>query len=138
MVGTLDPRICNIHLDANAVDRDGGLRDAMVERFGRLRATGDITWAIWGSVRREASHPRTPADVQAELLPRIYTMPVSRTAPEQARLAKVRTVLRGKALSGKHDQDAEHLFEASKYGGGYFITHDGRLLDKRDELLLPA
>ena len=68
------------------------------------------------------------------MLPEIHTLPVSRTAGEKATLCQIRAILRGNAQPGKHDADAEHLFEASKYGGGYFITHDRRMLDKRDEL----
>ncbi len=34
---TLDPRICNIHLDANALDRNGTARDVLVDRVIALR-----------------------------------------------------------------------------------------------------
>ena len=47
-----------------------------------------------------------------------------------ARLEDLRKLLRGNAQSDKHDADAEHLFEASKYGGQFFITHDKRILSK--------
>lgn len=129
----LDPRICNIHVDANALDGDGGLRDALVARFLSLVESDEINLVTPASVRREVSHPRTPADVQAAILPRIYTMNVSRTAGEVSKLGEIRKVLRGNATSGKHDADAEHLFEASKYGA-YFITEDQRILRKRAEL----
>ncbi len=134
MLGTLDPRICNIHLDANALDRDGSAHDTFVDRVLALREADEINFIVSGSVRREASHPHTPANVQAAMLPEIYTLPVSRTVEEQATLGRIRAVLMGNAQTRKHDDDAEHLFEASKYGGGYFITHDRRMLNKRDEL----
>ena len=130
----VDPRIYNIHLDANAVDRDGSTHDALVDRFETLRDAGELNVVVPGSVRREVANPRTPANVRAAFMPGIYTLPVNRTGPELTTPAKIRALLRGKAQSGKHDADAEHLFEASKYGGGYFITHDRRILNKREEL----
>lgn len=43
--------------------------------------------------------------------------------------------MRGNAASEKHQADADHLFEAEKYGGGYFITHDKRILAKASAIL---
>lgn len=134
MLGTLDPRICNILFDANALDRDGSARDAMVQRLLALRQTGKINIVIPGSVRREATHPHTPKSVQEAILQGVSTQPVTLTVEERVILRQIRSILQGNARAGKHDADGEHLFEASKYGGGYFITHDRRMLDKRDEL----
>jgi membrane peptidoglycan carboxypeptidase len=47
---------------------------------------------------------------------------------------RVELLLQGNAKPGKHISDARHLFEAGKYGGGYFVTNDQRILDKRVEL----
>ena len=71
MRGALDPRICNITLDANAVDRDGGPRDGLVDRLLGLRQTGKINFVVPGSVRTEIQHPRTPHDVKTAVLPEI-------------------------------------------------------------------
>jgi hypothetical protein len=133
-MATVDSRIYNIHLDANALDRDGSTHDALVDRFETLRDAGALNVVVPGSVRREVAHPRTPANVRALILPGIYTLPVNRTGHELTTLVKIRVLLRGKAQPGRHDADAEHLFEASKYGGGYFITHDRRMLNKCEEL----
>ena len=72
--------------------------------------------------------------MKAAILPQTFTLPVNRTGQERSTLDRIRSVLRGNAISGQHDADAEHLFEASKYGGGYFITHDRRMLAKRDQV----
>jgi hypothetical protein len=112
-MATVDPRIYNIHLDANALDRDGSTHDAHVDRFETLRDAGALNVVVPGSVRREVAHPRAPANVRAAMLPGIYTLPVNRTGHELATLVKIRALLRGKAQSGRHDADAEHLFEAS-------------------------
>jgi hypothetical protein len=134
MQGVIDPRICNIHLDANAVDRDGGARDSLVDRLLGLRQAGEINFVVPGSVRGEVQHPNTPGDVKSAILPEIFSLPVGRTAGEEDTLRTVLSLLQGNAVPGKHDADARHLCEAGKYGGGYFITHDGRMLKKRDEL----
>ena len=43
-------------------------------------------------------------------------------------------MLQGNARPDKHAADASHLSEAAETGCAYFITHDMRILDKRDEL----
>jgi hypothetical protein len=134
MRGVLDPRICNIHLDANAVDRDGGPRDSLVDRMLGLRQAGKINFVVPGSVRGEVQHPNTPHGVRSTMLPEIFSLPVGRTTGEHDTLRKVRALLQGNATPGRHDADGLHLCEATKYGGGYFITHDARMLKKRDEL----
>jgi hypothetical protein len=49
----LDPRICNIGHDANALDRDGSPRDALVDRFRTLTSAGRLTVVVAGGVRDE-------------------------------------------------------------------------------------
>jgi predicted nucleic acid-binding protein len=130
----LDPRRCNVMIDANALDRTGGARNQLVDRILHLKSARKINIVVPGSVHAEVQHPHTPQEVQRSVLPGIYTLPVERTGPENDVLRKVRALLQGNAVSGRHDADGLHLFEASKYGGGYFITHDKRLLKKRSEL----
>ena len=43
-------------------------------------------------------------------------------------------VFQGNARPDKHAADASHLSEAAETGCAYLITHDKRILDKRDEL----
>ena len=88
MQGVLDPRICNIHLDANAVDRDGGPRDGLVDRLLGLRQTGKINFVVPGSVRTEVQHPKTPPEVKSAVLPEIFSLPVGRTAGERTRFGR--------------------------------------------------
>lgn len=47
---------------------------------------------------------------------------------------RVAAVLQGNARPGKHAADASHLSEAAETGCAYFVTHDKRILDKREEL----
>ncbi len=41
--------------------------------------------------------------------------------------------MQGNAKPGKHEADADHLFEAAKYGG-FFITEDDRVLERAGRL----
>lgn len=130
----IDPRLCNVTVDANALDRTGGLQDANVERFIELADTQRITLLVPGSVRAEIQHSRTPADVQDAALPRIFSLPVGLNSSEHALLRRIQDTLRGNAAPGRHDADARHLFEAQKHAG-YFITHDRRIIHTKRQAL---
>lgn len=126
----MDPRIGNVHIDANALDRGGAARGGDVDRFLALVEADEISVVIPHSVKGEIAHPKTPDWVKLASNSQIFSLPVNRTPEEMARLEDLRKLLRGNAQSDKHDADAEHLFEASKYGGQFFITHDKRILSK--------
>ena len=130
----LDPKICNIALDANALDRDGANKDPLIDRFLALVDNGTLNVVLPGGVRIEAQHPRTPADIKDAMLPQIYNLRPGLIPSQRSERVRVLEVLQGNAISGKHAADASHISEAAETGCGYFITHDGRILDKRGEL----
>jgi hypothetical protein len=130
----LDPKICNIGLDANALDRDGPKRDKLTDRFRALASDGTLTVVLGGGVRTEAQHPQTPANVKDALLPQIFNLRPGLVSSQRADRARVLAILQGNARHGKHAADASHISEAAETGCGYFITHDRRILDKRGEL----
>jgi hypothetical protein len=130
----LDPRICNISLDANALDQDGSPRDDLVEAFRQFSSDGTLNVVMAGGARDEVLHPSTPASVQATILPKVYNLQPGLSSVERARRASVEAILQGKARPGKHAADASHLCEAAETGCGLFITHDKRVLDKRVDL----
>ena len=130
----LDPRICNIGLDANALDRDGSDRDQLVQRFCDLSSAGTVRVVVAGGVRGEVLHPQTPASVKAVVLPQIFNLRPGLNSLQQEERRRVLAILQGNASPGKHAADASHLSEAAETGCAYFITHDGRVLKKRREL----
>ncbi len=130
----LDRRICNIGHDANALDHDGSPRDALVDRFRTLTSAGRLTLVVAGGVRDEVQHPNTPADVKDAVLPRIFNLRPGLNASQRDDRRRVAAVLQGNAQPGKHAADASHLSEAAESGCAYFITHDKRILAKREEL----
>ncbi len=130
-VPDLDPRFGNNFIDANFLDLTGGPEgDAVLEI---LRIRGAFTLLLPYSVKSEIEHPNTPAEVKQLAEEFVYSMPVELTADEDATHEKIRTLIQGNSKSGQHDQDAFHLVESSKYGR-HFITHDGRLLRKAEEI----
>jgi hypothetical protein len=52
----LDPKICNIGLDANALDRDGTERGQLTDRFRALVNNGTLRVVLGGGVRDEVQH----------------------------------------------------------------------------------
>ena len=125
----LDPRICNVAIDANAFNRDGSANDALVDRLIEIERAGEIILIVPDGVRREVQHPKAPHHVQEQVLPKIFTIKTGLTDSERLLRRKIEDALRGNAAPGKHAADAYHLAEAAKYGG-YFITHDQRILNR--------
>jgi predicted nucleic acid-binding protein len=134
----LDPRKCPIGIDANALNRDGSERDALVERLLDLDRAGTINLIVPHGVRREVEDPLTPEEVSEPVLSKIFTIPTALTPKERDTRKAIEAGLQGNARPGKHAADAQHLAEAAKYCG-YFITHDGRILKRSHglRLLLP-
>jgi hypothetical protein len=66
-------------------------------------------------------------------LQQVFSYKVGLNAEEQRRHRIIKQELQGNANPGKHEADADHLFEAAKYGG-YFITHDHRILTRAGRL----
>jgi hypothetical protein len=129
----LDPRICPVAIDANALNRDGGEHDDLVDRLLGLSSAGTIRLLLPKRVREEILNARTPTHIQKAALPQIFTISVGLNSDEQRRHRIIVQELRGNAKPGKHEADADHLFEAAKYGG-YFITHDDRILTRAGRL----
>jgi hypothetical protein len=134
----INPRNCPIAIDANALDRDGSARDALVERLLQLSYAGRINLLVPKGVRIELQHPNTPPNVQEAGLSQKFTLKVGLNTRERALHRQIERALQGNARLGKHSTDADHLFEAAKYGG-YFITEETRIRDKASKIpnLLP-
>jgi hypothetical protein len=124
----LDPRFGCVFLDANALDRDETLSSRLLD----LAESEKIKLQIPKRVLNEIRSIRTPERTRAAMLDQIFTEPVALTFDEEAKLDSARRLFRGDALSDKHDADADHVFEADKYGARYFITHDNRILKNQD------
>jgi hypothetical protein len=130
----INPRVSNIGLDSNALDRDGTDRDKLIERFEQMCAAHQLTVVVAGGVRGEVQHPNTPASVKAAVLPQIFNLQPALNTSQQNVRHRVAMILQGNAVPGAHAADASHLSEAAETGCTYFVTHDKRIIDKRGEL----
>ncbi|RYC30465.1 hypothetical protein D3273_18895 [Lichenibacterium minor] len=125
-----------VAVDANALDRTGSPRDALVDAFRAEVAAGRVRLFVPSGVLAEMRDPGAPAAVRDAALD---LPPPPRAAPLTARQhidrIRVRAIMRGDGRPGKHDADAAHLSEAAEAGCDAFLTRDGKILRKRDVLL---
>ncbi len=123
-----------VAVDANALDRDGSPRDALIDAFRAAVAAGRFRLFVPAGVLAELRHPGAPDAVRAAA----SDLAVPRAAPPTARQhidrIRVRAIMRGDGRPGKHDADASHLSEAAEAGCHVFLTRDGKILRKRDIL----
>jgi hypothetical protein len=92
-----------------------------------------LNLVIADSNMKEIAHPNTPPGVKSEAASRIYTIETNLTPDEKSTKQEIHRILTGNGKPEKMEADAAHVFESHKYGG-YFITTDRRVLDKRDEI----
>lgn len=128
-----DPCFGNIFLDANALDRIDKQRSDLVDQFQRLAEELELNIVNPSGVQKEIDNMQTPRQTQMDMSG-IYTIKVPLNHHEFSIREKLRQVMSGNAQSSKHYADADHLFEASKYGR-YFITHDRRIRMKQLEIV---
>jgi hypothetical protein len=130
----LDPRYGNVHLDANALEPPDPADKPLVSQFQELVHAQVLSVINPHGVQKEIDHPRTPASTKKDM-EGIYTVQTNLTPNEILIRSRLVDLLRGDAASGRHAVDADHIFEAQKYGGRYFVTHDRRLLNHKNEIV---
>ena len=128
-----DPRRKNTFLDTCAFDPKYHPEDEAAQQIRILRRKTAVSILLAHSNQKEIEHPNTPADVKAEAADMNYTIETSLTPDEVARRAKIHMILTGDGDPKKYAADAQHIFEAGKYGG-YFVTTDRRILNRKSEL----
>ncbi|WP_130413173.1 hypothetical protein [Fluviicoccus keumensis] len=129
----LNPRLANNFLDTCAFDPKYSPEHEAAQKIRILGNTREVVLALAHSNQREIDHPNTPVDVKTAAKNMIFTNPTGLTQAEQTRKELAQAILTGNGHAQKYAADAAHVFEAGKYGG-YFITTDERILNKRVEL----
>ena len=86
------------------------------------------------SVQKELEHPSTPEDVKRLANSLIYTIDSELTSDLFEKKKEIRMLFQGNAKPSQHKSDADHLFELYRFGGGYFVTTDKRLLSHSNKL----
>lgn len=129
----ISPLITNNFIDSCGFDPEDAEEAAAANRLHQLSDEGQLLLQIAHSTQKEIEHPNTPDWVKQQAGGLIYTLPTNLTEGERAVARDIHAVLTGNANPEKHAQDAQHVFEAQKYGS-YFVTTDKRILDKADAL----
>ena len=130
----INPKFASILFDSCAFDPKYSPEDRASAEIYRMFAEGKkMILTIAHSTQKEIDHPSTPAWIKKAANAVLFTYPVTLNSDEQTRKAKIFAILTGNGNPEKYRQDAEHVFEASKYGP-YFVTTDERIIRKRGEL----
>lgn len=129
----LNPYYANIFIDSCAFDPKYEPEASAAEEIFRRHEKEEISLVIAHSNMKEAEHPNTPKHVKDAALAQIFTIETNLVQPERLKKQEIWDVLTGNGKPEKMKQDAEHVFEAHKYGG-YFVTTDTRILKLRDTL----
>lgn len=126
-------KFTNSFIDSCAFDPKYGVEQVAADEIFRLDAEYDLSLLIAHSVRKELEHPNTPGWVRRQGLSRIHSIQVQLTRDEIALRRNIHAILTGNGKPEKMREDAEHIFEAQKYGS-CFITTDGRLLKRAADI----
>ena len=118
----VSPRRTNIFIDSCAFDPKYAPEDIASERLFRLYEAGEINLIVSHSNMRELEHPNVPPAVKREANAKIYTIEVQLTMAELELKEQILALLAGKGRRDRMRQDAEHVFEAQKYGN-FFRDH---------------
>ncbi len=120
-------------MDTCAFDPKYSPEHEAAQEIRSLGRDGRVNLTLTHSNQKEVDHPNTPTDVKKEAGELIYTIKTTLTEVEIERKTRIHKILTGNGNPDKFAADATHVFEAGKYGG-YFITADRRILDKREDL----
>jgi hypothetical protein len=129
----LNPYSANIFIDSCAFDPKYEPEASAAEEIFRQHEDEAVSLVVAHSNMKETEHPNTPGHVKEAALAQIFTIETNLTQPERMKKQEIWDLLTGNGKPEKMRQDAEHVFEAHKYGG-YFVTTDERILNLRDRL----
>lgn len=129
-----DPRRTNTFLDSCAFDPKVEPEHGAAQKIRLIRQREQISILLTHSNQKEIEHPNTPADVKADAADMNYTIATGLTPAEIERRAQIHKAMTGEGNPARYEADAHHIFEAGKYGGGYFVTTDKRILDRKSQL----
>ena len=128
------PTYSHTFIDSCAFDSEDLTEEESSRRLIKNADENSPPIIVAHSVQKEIDHPNTPADVKVLAQAMIFTNDTELSEALRKIREKIRVLMRGNAEIGKHENDADHLFELYKFGGGYFITTDQRILSKSEEL----
>jgi hypothetical protein len=129
-----DPRRTNTFVDTCAFDPKVEPEHRAAQKIRAIRHAGNTSILLAHSNQKEIEHPNTPGDVKVEAADMNYTIATPLTPAEHQRRFLVHQTMTGDGNPDRYEADAHHIFEAGKYGGGYFVTTDQRILNRKPQL----
>lgn len=128
--GSVHPLSATIVLDSAAIDGGSAEDKAAMSRCWQLR-----DFILTRSVADELLHPHTPDGTRNVIYGgRLIVSAQHINEENQKILSNIREILGGDASSGKHDADAQHVYNAHHAWCDAFVTPDKRILAKRAEI----
>jgi hypothetical protein len=118
----------NIFFDSMMVDLVASGIDSRMEL---LLESEHVQCLLPFSVREEA--PECLLQGIARFLHTVNMGPL--TTPEHDDITRFRTQHQGRALPKNIHRDLSHVWESAKYGARFFVTHDKRLLKRKQAIL---
>lgn len=134
MARFIDPFYTNNFLDANIFDEIAYGQNETVKKILTLSDEEKVVFLLPYSVQYELQDPNTPESVLKASQGFNYSVEVHLTDNEKKLHEKLVEEVIGEAQAKNIARDLFHVFEASKYGGGHFITLDKRLLKRADTI----
>jgi len=129
-----DPTRSNIFIDSCAFDPKHEPETAAANKIRALEDAGRLRLIIAHSTVKELEHPNVPQKIKQDAVARIRSLQVELTAGEDQQKRRILEILAGNGKPENMVQDADHVFEAQKYGGGYFLTVDKGILRKAPDI----
>lgn len=129
----INPKIVNNFIDSCAFDPKYYPEDKASQEIFQRSENNELILTIAHSNQKEINHPNTPVWVKQLANDLIYSIQTGLTEREIKQKEKILTILTGNGKPENMTDDANHVFEASKYGR-YFITTDKKILNKKNEL----
>ena len=129
----INPSIANILLDSCAFDPSDQYEQQASLEILALSDNGDLIVEIAHSTQKEINHPHTPDWVKQRAAQKIVTEEVQLSPNEMRIKNEILNIISGSGNPENYRADAEHVFEAQKYGS-YFVTTDNGILRKKDAL----
>jgi hypothetical protein len=126
-----DPSCTNIFIDSCAFDPNYEPETTAANYLKSLYESGKINLLIAHSTAKELEHPNVPTLIKREAQGRIRSFEVTLTEGEIRLKQRILETLTGNGKPENMLQDAEHIFEAQKYGS-YFVTVHKGILRKAD------
>lgn len=127
----INPWFTNSSLDTCSLNPASPVEAIAVEEILRLHTERGLSLVISHSTKREFDHPNTPQAVKEQASSKIFTVSVELNPQEMTIKQRLHDLIVGNGKASTYAADAEHIFEAQKYGS-YFLTEDRRLLGKAD------